>query len=601
VRFLLVVLSLFLLGQPMQAQEAAHVTFRPAQTELRGEAGGRCALRVELRVDRGWHIYAPALPEEKGLLGFVPLVATTQRPEVLQLEGDLACSLPRKVWDAGFQRNRRILAGSAWVELPLRIAPSLPAGTYQVALGLRFQACTEENCLPPAQVRLTLPLVVTRGPAPGVMAVPVAATLATAGASPGPKPPPTTDAGLWGFLVLAALAGGAALLTPCVFPMVPITLSFFTQRAERSSSRSLRDALAFSVGIVASFTALGLALTLLFGATGLQAFATHPALNLGLALLFVGFALSLFGWVRIALPAGLAARLGPQGGGSGLLSVGLMGLTFTLTSFTCTMPFVGTALVAASTGAWFRPALGMLVFSSVFAAPFFLLARFPALLPRLPRSGAWMGRLKAILGLVELAAALKFVSNADLVMGWGLLPRERFLGLWALCAWAIALSLLWPLRALGWRRALAAALFLGLGLHLGTGAKGLGGWDAFFPPSATAEAGWRTDYARALGEARRTGRPLFLDFTGVTCTNCRWMETQMFPRPAVARALEGFIKVRLFTDRQEAGDVANQRLQQERFQTVALPLYAILGPEGSLRRTASFTRDEGAFLAFLEK
>lgn len=566
---LLLLLSFLLV--PLGAQNPVRVSTDVKVVD--GAVGAAGVLRVHVDVEPGWHVYAPALPSEGSLPGLVPFTATSRRPDLLRVEGTLACSTPRQVYDEGFRHTRRLLEGHAWVDIPYRLGSDPAGGEAEVLLG--YQACTEESCLPPVRVALRLP--VGRGRA--VRAEGEGGTLA--------------------FLGIAAGAGGAALLTPCVFPMVPVTLAFFARRTQRQGARRLKDALAFAAGIVSSFTALGLILAVLAGAAGLASFATHWAVNLGLAVLFLGFASALFGWVHLRLPARWTDALGTRGGASG--SAFLMGLVFSVTSFTCTAPFVGTALVAASRGAWVRPALGMLAFSATFALPFLLLAAFPGLLARLPRSGAWMGRLTTALGVIELGAALKFVSNADLVQGWGLLPRGRFLLLWSLLALVLAGVLLHPWRRARWGRALAAAGALALAAWLGLGASGrpMGAWEAYLPPAGRTADGWHEDYASALAEAKRTGRPLFLDFTGTTCTNCRWMEAQMFPRPEVARALDGFVKARLCTDRQIPADLAHQKMQAERFGSVALPLYAVLGPDGRVRGTSAFTRDERAFLAFL--
>lgn len=420
------------------------------------------------------------------------------------------------------------------------------------------------------------------------------------------------------FLWLAAIAGATSLITPCVLPMIPITVSFFTQRSEQDRKQLLRNALVFGLGIIMTFSGLGLILTLFFGATGIQSFATNPVVNLALALLFIGFALNLFGAIQFRAPGALLSRLTPYANRQGTFAVLLMGLVFSLTSFTCTVPFVGSALLAASQGAWFHPLLGMLVYSSVFALPFVLLACFPSLLARLPRSGAWMHRLKVVLGFLELAAALKFLSNADLAWGLGLLKREGFLALWAACAGLIAIYLfgILPLRREDelerpslWRAAIALGFTaVGVFLLIGMSGKSMGELEAFLPPirstkfskaPAAHESGWYSDYQLALSEAKRSGRPIFLDFTGYTCTNCRWMEQNMFPRPAVARQLDRFIRVRLHTDRSQEPELSNRRLQLEQFKAIELPLYAVLSPEAQILGTRSFTRDEKAFVAFL--
>src|SRR5256714_11275880 len=239
-----------------------------------------------------------------------------------------------------------------------------------------------------------------------------------------------------GFLWLAASTGLLSLLTLCVFPMVPVTIAYFSG-AEHRSDKGLRRVILFGAGIVSTFTVLGLALAAAFGAAGLNRFAADPRVNLVLAALFLVFAANLFGWFELTLPwrtltaADRAASRASDGSSLGAL---VMGATFTLTSVTCTAPFVGTLLVLAARGSWSTPLLGMLVYSSAFAFPFVLLALAPRLVSRLPRSGDWIRALRVLIGLLEVGAAVMFVSNADLVLGWGFFTRSVVLLLWAMLA-----------------------------------------------------------------------------------------------------------------------------------------------------------------------
>jgi thiol:disulfide interchange protein DsbD len=436
--------------------------------------------------------------------------------------------------------------------------------------------------------------------------------------------------GLWRFLLLAAGFGLLALLTPCVFPMIPVTVSFFMGE-HRGSWRPVGTALAFGGGIVAAFTGAGLLMAVLLGVSSVNRFAASPWLNLALAGFFVVFALALLGALAPALPPGLVQRLhGADARLSGPLGLVVMGVAFTATAFTCTAPFVGTLLVAAAQGAVLWPVLGMAVFSGVFALPFVLLAMFPSALARLRgRSGPWMVEVKTVLGIVELGAALKFVSNADQVWQWGIFTREVLLVLWALVALAVATVLLWSMLRRhagprGWlspRPALVLAA-LAVAVYLGYGARPreLSNLvESYLPPSGTplAAAGtsplddhvpigavqglpWRDSLPAALAEARATGRPVFVDFTGYTCINCRWMEHAIFTDRAVYEALrDRFVLVRLYTDGGPEG-AENQQLQAESFASVALPFYVILSPTRTLlARQAGVVRTGAAFLAFL--
>jgi thiol:disulfide interchange protein len=309
-------------------------------------------------------------------------------------------------------------------------------------------------------------------------------------------------------------------------------------------------------------------------------------------------------------------------GGSRFLGTLLMGLTFTLTSFTCTAPFVGTLLVMASQGSWKWPLLGMIAFSSVFAMPFFLLALLPQFVSKLPKSGGWLNAVKVSMGFLEIAAAMKFISNVDLVWGWGIFTREAVLATWVALGVLLCLYLLGTFRLphdsatdrIGAWRLGAAIVSLAVTVHLVTGLFGtrLGELEAFLPPATAGSAdrgagtlegelAWIVnDYDRALATAGREQRLMIVDFTGYTCTNCRWMEANMFPRPEVRTELERFVRVKLYTDGEGELYEKHQKFQADTFGTVALPLYAIMSTEG--RPLATFpglTRDPQEFIAFL--
>jgi thiol:disulfide interchange protein DsbD len=301
-----------------------------------------------------------------------------------------------------------------------------------------------------------------------------------------------------------------------------------------------------------------------------------------------------------------------------------MGLTFTLTSFTCTVPFVGTVLVATSQGEWVWPVLGMLGFSVVFASPFFILALLPGALTALPRSGGWLNSVKVTMGFLEVAAAMKFISNVDLVWHWRIFTREVVLAIWMAIAVLTAVYLLGkfrlphdsPIESLGAIRMMSLMTFLALGFYLFTGLMGgsLGELDAFLPPrtsGALALTGggaagkvleWQTSREAAFALARRENKPVFIDFTGYTCTNCRWMESNIFPLAAVQTELEKYVRLQLFTDGEGPQYEESQKYQKEQFGTVALPLYAILDSQG--KKIATFpgmTRKPEEFLAFLRR
>jgi len=312
--------------------------------------------------------------------------------------------------------------------------------------------------------------------------------------------------------------------------------------------------------------------------------------------------------------------------GSKVLGALLMGFTFTLTSFTCTAPFVGSLLVMTAQGNWRWPLAGMLAFSSVFAIPFFLLALAPQVLSQLPKSGNWMISVKVVVGLIEVAAAMKFLSNADLVWRWGIFTRQVVLATWVgigiltilYVLGCIRMSHEEPITKVGPVRLIVAMTVLAATIWMVPGLFGrqLGGLEAFLPPdtaqgSANAIGGPQSgsetevhwvinDYDGALAAAKRDNKPVFIDFTGYTCTNCRWMEANVFSRPEISEQLKRYICVRLYTDGD--GDLfqRQQNLQQQKFGTVALPFYATLRSDGSVSDTfPGLTKSPSAFLAFL--
>ncbi len=425
-----------------------------------------------------------------------------------------------------------------------------------------------------------------------------------------------------GFLWLAASTGVLSLLTPCVFPMVPVTIAYFSPH-QGDAPPTLRRPLLFGLGIIATFTVLGLALAAIFGAAGLNRFAADPWVNLTLASLFLVFAANLFGWLATPVPwrfvnaADRAVRQKTPGSSLGAL---LMGATFTLTSVTCTAPFVGTLLVLASQGSWAAPVIGMLVYSTAFALPFVFLALLPSAVSKLPRAGKWMQTLRVMIGILEVGAAIKFVSNADLVMAWGVFTRNVVLVLWAGLALAAAAYLARDL-AQGARRhqgivgvsfSVGVAVLVAGWLLSGMNGRSLPQIEAFLPPAVpTAAAGssanraatWMlNDYPGALNVARSTGRPVFVDFTGYTCTNCRWMEANIFSRPDVGAELGNFVLSRLYTDGDGEMYEKQQAFQEAAFGTVALPLYAVVGTDGKVRATFSgLTRNPAEFIAFLQR
>ena len=429
------------------------------------------------------------------------------------------------------------------------------------------------------------------------------------------------DSGFLSFIMLSFGMGLLALLTPCVFPMIPITVSFFTKQGERENNKPLRSAIIYALGIIVIFTSLGLILAITLGASGANQIASNPWVNLFIALLFVFFAFSLFGMYEIQAPSVMrqySLESEQRGGTVGIL---FMALTFTLTSFTCTVQFVGLLLVAASRGSYLWPILGMLIFSLAFSLPFFLLALFPQYLSKLPKSGQWMNSIKVTMGFLELGAAMKFFSNVDLVWGVGLFTYEFVLASWAIIAILTGIYLLGKIKLphdsemqyIGVGRMIISICFLTFGLYLTNGLWGgqvYGLVDSYLPPKINNEQvsdiknhekkNWIQNYEQGVKLAKQTGKPIFIDFTGYTCTNCRWMEVNVFVDKEVEKLFDHFILIKLFTD----GGPNHKRYQQmeiDRYGTSALPFYVVLNSrEEEITRFHGMDPDINKFIEFLK-
>jgi thiol:disulfide interchange protein len=539
------------------------------------DAKGVVTLHAEIQ--KGWHLYSTTKTD-----GPVPTTIKALPP--LSLAGPIVQSTPVKKLDPNFNANVEYYSGSADFQVPVK------GDASKGKLTVEYQICSDNTCEPPKTVEVNLT---------GEASKEVVKTVSSDG----------RERGFWGFVGFAFTAGLLALLTPCVFPMVPITVSFFAKRkAAQGSKAGLAQAAAYCGGIIGAFTGFGLIITILFGAGGIQTFATNPFVNLALAAIFIVLALSLFGMLQLNLPSKLTNAFQPQGK-QGLLAPLLMGLTFTLTSFTCTVPFVGTILVSATKGDFLYPFVGMLAFSSAFALPFFLLALFPQALASLPKSGSWLDMMKAFMGFLEIAAAMKFLSNADLVLGTNLISRSTFLGVWALVLVLAALFLLRIIRLpnLDLPKKIGAGRIVTVGASLAaagwflTGISGnsLGEIEAFLPPDA---GGWPQDFDRAVAASKAQGKPILIDFSGVSCTNCRWMEKNMLNRPEVESQLKNFVLVKLLTDRDIEGDRRNQKLQQQLTNSVTLPVYVQIDADQKvLKIFQGSTRNPAEYLTFLGK
>ncbi|HKX27585.1 MAG TPA: cytochrome c biogenesis protein CcdA [Blastocatellia bacterium] len=660
---------------PAQGLNPVTLTARLDPDQVKPGQGAK--LLITAKIDPKWHLYSLTQPAG----GPKPTQITLEEGGVFKLDGTPRQPKPKVAADPNFSQPgeppfmTETFETEAVFTVPLKAADDAPLGPQKVIVKFRFQACDDHQCLPPrtkpieveatiiaANAKASKPVAnQIAGPIVGPIAgpnstaspvpSPSAAATVVPTATPVPVETPTPapvgatasiqtpgggqsatafnedptanlkERGLLGYILFAMGVGFLSLLTPCVFPMIPITVSFFTKSQEQQGSKPVTQALIYCFGIIFTFTGLGLALTLIAGPSGINKVAASPWMNLFLTSLFAVFALNLFGMFEIRLPSGLISKLDSRSNSGTIAATLLMGLTFTLTSFTCTAAFVGTVLVAVTQGNWFWPAIGMLAFSTAFASPFFLLALFPKWLKSMPKSGGWLNSVKVVMGFLELGAAFKFLSNVDLVWEWNTVSRNVVLAAWIAIALITTIYLLGkfqlphdsPTTRIGVSRMLIATFFLGLAFYFLTGLFGanLGEWEAMLPPaqanlssspvSGSPHAAWLPSYDAALQKARAENKPVFLNFTGVTCTNCRWMESNMFTDQRVRKELERFVLAELYTDRETADDERNSQLQAEKFETVALPLYAIVNPDGkTLAKFPGLTRDKQEFIGFLQ-
>lgn len=595
------------------------------------KAGETAAVKLEAVIDEGWHLYA--LDQPSG--GPIATSIKVSEGSPFEIAGKINSPEPLTKPDTNFPdaSSKPLLTKyferSAAFSVPLRSTADGDLSTLR--LDVRFQLCNDTTCLPPRTVRVSL-AGTEDVRKPGTQAIAVSTPDVTAGpatrsSSPSNANPQQMDLGP--FIWLAITLGALSLLTPCVFPMIPITVSYFTNHSAGSRRKSVKLALIYSIGIIATFTILGMLLAIFVGAAGINLFAANPWVNILITGIFLFFAFNLFGAYEITVPTGILTRLdaitrSKEGEGGGVVGALLMGLTFTLTSFTCTSPFVGTILVSASQGNWRMPLVGMLAFSSVFALPFFVLALVPQWVSQLPRAGGWMNSVKVAMGFLEVAAAMKFISNVDLVWKWGIFTRDVVLAVWIAIGVVLSLYLLGKFQLshdtkperLGALRMIAAVASLAVSFYLLTGLFGskLGELESFLPPDLNrasakslgggdGELDWTSNnYEGVLAKAKAENKLVFIDFTGYTCTNCRWMEANIFTKAEVRNELSKFLLSRLYTDGEGEVYERQQQMEQDMFGTVALPFYAILDGDGKTVATfAGLTRSTPEFIDFLQK
>ena len=630
------------------------------------------------KIDKGWHVYSTNL----GADGPIPATFHTDKMDGVELVGKLT---PRgreiSQYDNIFGMKLRYFENS--VQFVQKIKFTKP--NFKIDCYLEFGACNDEMCMPPTQVELhksgkSPATAEATQPSPEELAKQKADSLAALAAQgdtvAGDSAAPAVTAdqlasldmqklyqpvvkelkaqqestkgnrSLWYIFAMGFVGGLLALLTPCVWPIIPMTVSFFLKRAKDDKKKGIRDAITYGVSIIVIFLLLALVVTALFGPETLNSLATNAVFNVFFFLLLVVFAVSFFGWFELTLPSSWGNKVDSKASSTtGLLSIFLMAFTLVLVSFSCTAPIVGLLLVeAATSGNWVGPTMGMFAFALALALPFTLFAMFPSWLKSAPRSGSWMNTIKIVLGFVELAFSLKFLSVADLAYGWHILDRETFLALWIVIFGAMGLYLIGKLKfqsdAAGGEIdkpmpvpcimlglcSIAFAVYMVPGLW-GAPCKAV---SAFAPPMYTQDFNLNTkevraaytNYEEGMAAAKAQGKPVFLDFTGFGCVNCRKMEAAVWTDPTVADKLtKDYVLISLFVDdktplpepihvKDAEGNPKTLRtvgdkwayLEQTKFGALTQPFYVLVDNDGNpLNGSFSYKEDVPEFLEFLNK
>lgn len=605
-----------LLALVAQAQMLDPVSF---SSELIVGDNGEAEIVFTGKIDSGWHVYSTNLGSDGPVSATFNVVKMdgAETVDSLVARGD---EITR--FDSMFGKELRYFENSATFVQKIRILRP----DYTIDCYLEYGACSDEACLPPSTCELKKS----------------GSETSSVGQGTEPSSAENGDASLWLIFFEGALGGLLALFTPCVWPIIPMTVSFFLKR-NKNRRKAVREAMLYGLSIVVIYVALGLAVTLLFGASALNAMATNAVFNIFFCLLLVAFAASFLGAFELTLPSSWSNKIDQKSEATtGLLSIFLMAFTLSLVSFSCTGPIIGFLLVAVSAqGSILSPAVGMLGFAIALAVPFTLFALFPSLLKAAPKSGSWMNAIKVTLGFIELAFALKFFSVADLAYGWHLLDREVFIALWIVIFGCLGFYLLGWLklphdddnRHISVPRLFVAMASLAFTVYMIPGLWGapLKAISAFTPPMSTqdfrlqsssvvTEAQYR-DYDLGMEAARQQGKPVLLDFTGYGCVNCRKMEAAVWTNPRVAEIIKNrYVLISLYVDDKtslpepieitENGQKRTLRtvgdkwsyLQRSKFGANAQPFYVLLDNDGhQLASPRSYDEDVDAYVEFLNE
>ncbi len=669
-------ICLLLIAVVAQAQIQEPVKFK---SELKTLAAGEAEIVFTATIDKGWHVYSTDLGDGG------PISATFNVEKIsgatvvgkLQPKGKEIAS-----YDKLFEMNVRYFESTAQFVQKLK----LTGGDYKIEGFLEFGACNDENCLPPTQVEFNFSgkAEAAKGAAAATPAEKVTAPAEdtkpeTQLASQTETPADTASTGIiggadgptdinvagnidlwkpvindlqsygettsqedmsWFYIFITGFLGGLlALFTPCVWPIIPMTVSFFLKRS-KDKKKGIRDAWTYGASIVVIYVTLGLAITLIFGASALNALSTNAVFNILFCLMLVVFAASFFGAFELTLPSKWSNAVDSKAEAtSGLFSIFLMAFTLSLVSFSCTGPIIGFLLVQVSTtGSVVAPAIGMLGFAIALALPFTLFALFPSWLKSMPKSGGWMNVIKVTLGFLELAFALKFLSVADLAYGWRILDRETFLALWIVLFALLGFYLLGKIKfphddddtKVGVGRFFMALFSLAFAVYMVPGLWGapLKAVSAFAPPMQTQDFNLYNnevhakfdDYDLGMEYARQHGKPVMLDFTGYGCVNCRKMELAVWTDSKVSDIINNdYVLITLYVDNKtpltspvkvtENGRERTLRtvgdkwsyLQRVKFGANAQPFYVLIDNEGRpLNKSYSYDEDIPKYIEFLQ-
>lgn len=639
---------------------------KPVKWTFRSEkkAEGQYDIIAEAVIGDSWHVYAPGVHHDPGPI-----------PTTLTVNSDAGVTMEGNVREEGSNRHEEHDAyfkmKLVTYEHDLRLTQSIKAGSSGNVTGsLEFMSCNSKSCLPPEYLEFNIDLATGKevvetaavtGPkidANGYMDQRIASIKTT-------YVTPVSDCGgvqkeekgnlFWMFL-FGMINGFVALLTPCVFPMIPLTVSFFTKDSKR---KGWENGLWYGASIIAIYVVLGLLVTILFGAGSLNELSTNPIANTAFFLIFIFFAFSFFGYYEITLPSSWSNKSDAMADKGGMLGIFFMAATLAIVSFSCTGPLIGTALVEASSEGFMGPLVVMGGFSLALAIPFSLFAAFPSWLNSLPKSGGWMNSVKVILGFAELALAFKFLSIADMTAHWGILKYELFMGIWVVVAFAMAAYLF------GWIRfphdspnrrvtpipAMMGLLFAIIGIYLATGllgSKETGTYNSlslmsglappahynFFRPleevkqEQSGQFASLTkcannfdcfhDYYEGLAYAREKNKPILLDFTGYGCVNCRKTEEHIWSREEIRKVInDEYVLISLYVDdKLDMDTVRRSAVTNERIRTVgqkwsdfqivnfeqnSQPLYVIVSPDEKVLTTPrGYDPDVDGYAAFLE-